>query len=116
VTPIVYYLDPGIPEPYKSAFREGGMWWSKVFEAAGFRNAFQVRDLPAGADPMDARYSMIYWVHRDGPGPSVGPSFSDPRTGEILRTVVRMDSWRSLVDYNIYAGLLCPRPGPTGST
>jgi len=113
VTPIVYYLDPGIPEPYKSAFREGGMWWNKVFEAAGWKNAFHVRDLPAGADQMDARYNMIYWVHRNGPGPSVGPSFSDPRTGEIVRTVVRMDSWRSLIDYNIYAGLL-PAAGPNG--
>ena len=113
VTPIVYYLDPAIPEPYKSAFREGGMWWSKVFEAAGWKNAFHVRDLPVGADPMDARYNMIYWVHRNGPGPSVGPSFSDPRTGEIVRTVVRMDSWRSLIDYNIYAGLL-PAAGPNG--
>ncbi len=111
--PIVYYLDPGIPEPYRSAFREGGMWWNKVFEGAGFRNAFQVRDLPAGADPMDARYTLIYWVHRSTPGPSVGPSLSDPRTGEILRTVVRMDSWRSLIDYNIYAGLL-PAAGPNG--
>lgn len=89
------------------------MWWSKVFEAAGFRNAFQVRDLPADADPMDARYNLIYWVHRNGPGPSVGPSFADPRTGEIVRTVVRMDSWRSLIDHNIYAGLL-PAAGPTG--
>jgi len=113
VQPIVYYLDPAIPEPYRSAFREGGMWWNKVFEGAGWRNAFQVRDLPAGADPMDARYNMIYWVHRNAPGPSVGPSLSDPRTGEILRTVVRMDSWRSLVDYNIYAGLL-PAAGPGG--
>jgi hypothetical protein len=74
------------------------MWWNKVFESAGFRNAFSVRDLPAGADPMDARYNLIYWVHRSAPGPSVGPSLSDPRTGEILRTVVRMDSWRSLID------------------
>ena len=106
VTPIVYYLDPAIPEPYRTAFREGGNWWSTVFEAAGWKNAFQVRDLPAGADPMDARYNLIYWVHRSGPGPSVGPSFADPRTGEIVRTVVRMDSWRSLIDYNIYAGLL----------
>lgn len=106
VTPIVYYLDPAIPEPYRTAFRQGGMWWNTVFEAAGWKNAFQVRDLPAGADPMDARYNLIYWVHRSGPGPSVGPSFSDPRTGEIVRTVVRMDSWRSLIDYNIYAGLL----------
>ena len=44
---------------------------------------------------------------------AVGPSLSDPRTGEILRTVVRMDSWRSLIDYNIYAGLL-PAAGPNG--
>lgn len=113
VNPIVYYLDPAIPEPYRSAFREGGMWWNKVFEGAGWRNAFAVRDLPAGADPMDARYNLIYWVHRSGPGPSVGPSLSDPRTGEILRTVVRMDSWRSQIDYNVYSGLL-PAAGPSG--
>ena len=113
VAPIVYYLDPGIPEPYRTAFRDGGMWWSKIFEGAGFKDAFAVRDLPAGADPMDARYNMIYWVHRNGPGPSVGPSFSDPRTGEIIRTVVRMDAWRSLIDYNIYAGLL-PAAGAAG--
>jgi hypothetical protein len=113
VEPIVYYMDPGIPEPYRTHFIEGGMWWNEIFEAAGFRNAFQIRDLPADADPMDIRYNMIYWVHRQGPGPSVGPSYSDPRTGEILKTVVRMDSHRSLVDYNIYAGLL-PAAGPAG--
>ena len=113
VTPIVYYLDPGIPAPYREAFREGGNWWAKVFEAAGFKNAFVVRDLPAGADPMDARYNMLMWVHRTGPGPSVGPSYSDPRTGEIVRAVVRMDAWRSLVDYNIWAGTV-PASGPNG--
>ncbi|MBM4193009.1 MAG: DUF5117 domain-containing protein [Gemmatimonadetes bacterium] len=113
VKQIVYYLDPGIPEPYRSAFLEGGNWWGKVFEGTGFRNAFIVRALPDGVDPMDARYNLIYWVHRAGPGPSVGPSLGDPRTGEILRTVVRMDSWRSLVDYNIYAGLV-PAAGPNG--
>jgi hypothetical protein len=111
--PVIYYLDPGIPEPYRTAFLEGGLWWNEIFEAAGFRNAFQVRDLPDGVDPMDSRVSMIYWVHRRDPGPSVGPSFRDPRTGEILKTVVRMDSHRSLIDANIYAGLL-PAAGPTG--
>ena len=113
VTPIIYYLDPGIPAPYREAFREGGNWWAKVFEAAGFKNAFEVRDLPAGADPMDARYNMLMWVHRTGPGPSVGPSYSDPRTGEIVRAVVRMDAWRSLIDYNIWAGTV-PASGPNG--
>ena len=115
VAPIVYYLDPGIPAEYREALREGGMWWNKMFEAAGFRNAFFLRDLPAGADMMDARYNMLVWVHRTGPGPSVGPSFADPRTGEIVRAVVRMDAWRSLIDYNIYAGLL-PAAGPRGLT
>ena len=113
ISPIIYYMDPGIPEPYRSNFIEGGMWWNAIFEAAGFRNAFQIRDLPPGANPMDARYNMIYWVHRQGPGPSVGPSYRDPRTGEILKTVVRMDSWRSLIDYNIYAGML-PAAGAEG--
>jgi hypothetical protein len=113
ITPIIYYLDPGIPSPYREAFREGGNWWAKVFEAAGFKNAFAVRDLPADADPMDARYNMLYWIHRTGPGPSVGPSYSDPRTGEIVRTVVRMDAWRSLVDYNIWAGTV-PASGANG--
>jgi hypothetical protein len=112
-TPITYYLDPGIPAPYREALREGGNWWGKVFEAAGFRNAFRVLDLPAGADPMDARYNMLMWVHRTGPGPSVGPSYSDPRTGEIVRAVVRMDAWRSLVDYNIWAGTV-PAFGAAG--
>lgn len=113
VKPVIYYLDPGVPEPYRTAFLQGGNWWGTVFEGAGWKNGFQVKELPAGADPMDARYNLIYWVHRSGPGPSVGPSFSDPRTGEIVRTVVRMDAWRSLVDYNIYAGLL-PAAGPNG--
>ncbi|MBL0938343.1 MAG: zinc-dependent metalloprotease [Gemmatimonadaceae bacterium] len=113
VTPIIYYLDPGIPAPYREAFRAGGNWWSKVFEGAGFKDAFRVLDLPAGADPMDARYNMLMWVHRTGPGPSVGPSYSDPRTGEILRAVVRMDAWRSLVDYNIWAGTV-PAFGASG--
>ncbi len=113
VTPIVYYLDPAIPAPYREAFREGGNWWAQVFEAAGFKNAFSVRDLPADADAMDARYNMLYWIHRTGPGPSVGPSYSDPRTGEIVRTIVRMDAWRSLIDYNIWAGTV-PASGPNG--
>ncbi|HET7295714.1 MAG TPA: zinc-dependent metalloprotease [Gemmatimonadales bacterium] len=104
VQPIVYYLDPGVPEPYRSAFREGAMWWNRVFEAAGFKNAFRLDDMPAEMDPMDARYNVIQWVHRDAPGYSIGPSFVDPRTGEIIKAAVRMESERSLSDYNLYAG------------
>jgi hypothetical protein len=113
VRPIVYYLDRAVPEPYRSAFLEGGNWWNRVFEAAGWRNAFRVELLPEAVDPMDARYPVIYWVHRQQRGPSVGPSYRDPRTGEILTTVIRMDSYRSLVDHDIYMGLL-PAAGEDG--
>jgi len=109
VRPVVYYLDAGVPEPYRSAFREGAMWWSTVLEAAGFKNAFRIEDMPADMDPMDARYNVIQWVHRDSPGYSIGPSFVDPRTGEIIKAAVRMESERSLSDYNLYAGTLPTR-------
>ena len=111
VTPIVYYLDAGIPEPYRTAFREGAQWWASVFEAAGFTNAFRVEDMPPDTDPMDARYHVIQWVHRTAPGYSIGPSFVDPRTGEIIKAAVRMDSYRSQMDYDIYAGTIPVRAG-----
>ena len=103
VEPIIYYLDRGVPEPYRTAFKQGAMWWAKAFEAAGFRNAFRVEDMPADMDPLDARYNVIQWVHRTSPSSSWGSSFIDPRTGEIIKAAVRMDSWRSVPDYNIYA-------------
>ncbi|MGH7506011.1 MAG: zinc-dependent metalloprotease, partial [Longimicrobiales bacterium] len=104
VEPIVYYLDPAFPEPYRAAFHEGASWWNEVFEAAGFENAFIVREMPADMDPMDARYNVVQWVHRSGPAFSIGPSYVDPRTGEIIKAAVRMDTYRSITDYNIWAG------------
>ena len=49
MTPIVYYVDPGAPEPIRSALLEGARWWNQAFEAAGYRNAFRVELLPEGA-------------------------------------------------------------------
>lgn len=112
VEPIVYYLDRAIPEPYRSAFREGVSWWNSVFEAAGFVDAFRVDDMPDDMDPMDARFNVIQWVHRSDAGFSIGPSFVDPRTGEIIKAAVRMDSYRSLTDYNIYAGTVPASAAP----
>jgi hypothetical protein len=78
IKPIVYYLDPGCPEPIKSALMEGASWWNQAFEAAGYRNAFQVKELPADADPMDVRYNLIQWVHRSTRGWSYGNTVTDP--------------------------------------
>ena len=61
--------------------------------------------MPPDMDPLDARYNVIQWVHRTEAGSSIGPSFVDPRTGEIIKAAVRMDSHRSLVNFDIYAGV-----------
>ncbi len=108
VKPIVYYVDRGTPEPVLSALIEGARWWNEAYEAAGFRNAFQVQVMPEGADPMDVRYNTITWVHRSTRGWSYGSSISDPRTGEILKGHVTLGSLRVRQDYLIFEGLLAP--------
>jgi hypothetical protein len=106
VTPIVYYVDNGAPEPIRSALVEGASWWNEAFEAAGFRNAFIVKVLPEDADPMDLRYNMINWVHRSSRGWSYGGSVVDPRTGEILKGNVTLGSLRIRQDYLLGSGLV----------
>ena len=106
VRPIVYYVDNGAPEPIRKALIEGASWWNQAFEAAGFRNAFQVKVLPADADPMDARYNMINWVHRSTRGWSYGGGITDPRTGEIIKGNVTLGSLRVRQDYTIGSGLV----------
>ncbi len=114
VAPIVYYVDPGTPEPVRSALVEGASWWSRAFEAAGFRGAFRVEVLPEDADPMDLRYNVIQWVHRATRGWSYGTSVIDPRTGEILKGRVTLDSQRARQDALIGSGLTAEGPPPTG--
>lgn len=108
VEPIVYYLDPGTPEPIRGALLDGARWWNEAFEAAGYKNAFQVEVLPDTAHPMDVRYNMINWVHRSTRGWSYGSSVVDPRTGEIIKGHVLLGSLRVRQDYLIAEGLLSP--------
>lgn len=108
VDPIIYYVDNGTPEPIRSALLEGASWWNKAFEAAGFKNAFQVKLLPEDADPMDVRFNVINWVHRSTRGWSYGASVIDPRTGEIIKGHVSLGSLRVRQDYLIATGLLAP--------
>lgn len=108
VEPIRYYVDRGAPEPIKSALIEGARWWNQAFEAAGYRNAFIVEEMPAGADPLDVRYNVIQWVHRSTRGWSYGSSVTDPRTGEIIKGHVSLGSLRVRQDFLIAQGLLTP--------
>jgi len=104
--PIVYYIDRGIPEPIRSATLEGARWWERAFAMAGLAGGFRVEDLPEGADPMDARYNVVQWENRNERGWSIGGAISDPRTGQILKAMARMDSHRARTDYNLYAALM----------
>jgi hypothetical protein len=108
VKPIIYYVDSGAPEPIRSALVEGASWWNEAFEAAGFKNAFQVKLLPPDADPMDVRYNMINWVHRSTRGWSYGGSIEDPRTGEIIKGNVTLGSLRVRQDFMLGTGMIPP--------
>ncbi len=106
IAPIIYYLDPGTPEPVRSALLEGASWWNQAFEAIGYRNGFQVKMLPPDTDPLDLRYNVIQWVHRSTRGWSYGGSISDPRTGEIIKGHVSLGSLRIRQDFLIAQALL----------
>ncbi len=108
IEPIIYYMDPGAPEPIRSALMEGTQWWNQAFEAIGYKDAFRVEVLPVDADPMDVRYNMINWVHRSTRGWSYGGGITDPRTGEIIKGHVVLGSLRVRQDFLIAEGLLAP--------
>ena len=108
VEPLVYYLDPGTPEPVRSALLDGARWWNQAFEAAGFIDAFRVEIRPEDVSSHDVRFNVINWVHRSTRGWSTGGSITDPRTGEILKGNVTLGSLRVRQDYMIAEGLLAP--------
>ena len=104
--PIVYYVDPAIPEPVRSAVVEGAGWWAEAFEAAGFRDGYRVEMLPEDVHPLDARYNVIQWVHRSTRGWSYGMGVVDPLTGERVKGHVNLGSLRVRQDRLIFEGLL----------
>ncbi|MFN2633925.1 MAG: zinc-dependent metalloprotease [Thermoanaerobaculia bacterium] len=110
IEPITYYLDRGIPEPERTAIRQGALWWNHAFEEAGFSNAFVLKDLPEGATFLDARYSGIEWINRVDRGWSVGGAQTDPRTGEIVHGVARIDSHRRRTTSRMWQNLRVRAP------
>jgi hypothetical protein len=90
VNPIVYYLDPGTPEKWRPYVKQGVEDWLPAFEVAGFRNAIVARYAPTSEEdpdfsPEDVRYSMVRWVANMTRN-AMGPSVSDPRSGEIIES------------------------------
>ncbi|HSG09267.1 MAG TPA: zinc-dependent metalloprotease [Longimicrobiales bacterium] len=90
VKPITYYVDPSTPDRYKAAVKRGVENWQAAFEAAGFQNAIVAHYAPSREedpewDPEDVRYSVVRWTASLTRN-AMGPSTSDPRTGEIIES------------------------------
>ncbi|MGC1302495.1 MAG: zinc-dependent metalloprotease, partial [Caulobacteraceae bacterium] len=113
--PIVFYVDRAAPEPVRTALVEGARWWAQAFDAAGFIDAFKVEVLPEGVSPLDARYNVINWVHRQTRGWSYGANIIDPRTGEIVKGSVLLGSLRVRQDRMIFEGLVGADKTDTGA-
>ncbi len=90
IKPIVYYLDPGTPLKWRKYFKMGIEDWNSAFEKAGFKNAIIAKDPPSKEEdpdfsPEDIRYSTVRYVASTTRN-AMGPSVSDPRTGEIIES------------------------------
>ena len=90
VKPIVYYVDRSVPLEYRPFVKAGIEAWNKGFEAAGFKNAIVAMDAPDDTtwSAEDLRYSTVRWTASYRMGYAIGPSQTDPRTGEILNADV----------------------------
>ena len=90
IKPIIYYLDPGTPIKWRKYFKLGIEDWNSAFEKAGFKNAIIAKDPPSKEEdpdfsPEDIRYSTVRYVASTTRN-AMGPSVSDPRTGEIIES------------------------------
>ena len=102
--PIVYYIENTFPTLWKNAIKNGVLRWNKAFEKIGFKNVVQVQDFPTNDpnfNPDNFKYSCIRYLPTDVEN-AMGPSWTDPRTGEIINATVlvyndvvnTIDDWR----------------------
>ncbi|MDM7914142.1 MAG: zinc-dependent metalloprotease [Candidatus Eisenbacteria bacterium] len=110
VQPIVYWIENTVPVEYRDAVRRGILNWNRSFEAAGFKNAIVVEQMPDTAtwDPADLRYHVVRWMLQPGASYAVGPSRTDPRTGKILDADIRVSADIARVVYREWTDQVAP--------
>ncbi|MFY8090593.1 MAG: zinc-dependent metalloprotease, partial [Chitinophagaceae bacterium] len=102
--PIVYYVENTTPKEYRQIIVDAGMKWNEAFEKAGLKNAVQMRIMPDDAtwDPSDLKYNVIRWVSSASPSyGAIGPSFVNPRTGQILGADITVEWYSGNASKNI---------------
>ncbi|MDX1590960.1 MAG: zinc-dependent metalloprotease [Balneolaceae bacterium] len=94
VEPIVWWIENTTPYEFRETIKEATLAWNEAFEAAGFRNAIEVKVQPDDADweAGDIRYNVLRWTSSPiPPFGGYGPSFVNPRTGQILGADVMLE-------------------------
>jgi len=94
IEPIVWWIENTTPHEFRDAIKEGVLAWNKAFEKAGFQNAIQVKIQPDNADwdAGDIRYNVLRWTSSPTPPfGGYGPSFVNPRTGQILGADIMLE-------------------------
>jgi Met-zincin/Domain of unknown function (DUF5117) len=95
--PVVYWIENTTPVEYRQTIKEAGEKWNEAFEKAGIKNAIVMKIMPDTAtwDAGDINYNVIRWVSSTQPPyGAIGPSFTNPRTGQILGTDITVE-WKS---------------------
>jgi Met-zincin/Domain of unknown function (DUF5117) len=109
--PIVFWLENTIPVEYREAMRDGILMWNRAFEAAGYKDAMVVKQMPDKPDwdPADVRYNTIRWFNSTDAVFAMGPSRVNPLTGQILDADIVVDGnfvrsmkqeYRNLIEQN----------------
>jgi hypothetical protein len=92
VEPITFWLENTIPLEYRDDFGDGVLLWNRAFEKAGFKNAMVVKQMPDNADwdPADIRYNTIRWFAGYDASFAIGPSHTNPLTGQLIDADIGM--------------------------
>ena len=91
--PIVFYLADDIPKPYRKAIRIGFDWWQQGFKSVGLPKLIQLKNLPKKTDLQNGKYNVIQWSSDDSMPQSSFYKIVDPRSGEIIRAVIRLNEY-----------------------
>ena len=94
IKPIVFWIENTTPLELRDYIKRGVLAWNIAFEEAGFKNAIQVKVQPDDAtwDAGDIRYNVLRWTSSPNPPfGGYGPSFTNPRTGQIIGADIMLE-------------------------
>ena len=94
VEPITWWIENTTPVELRDLIRDAALEWNAAFEEAGFSNALEVKVQPDDAtwDAGDVRYNVLRWTSSPTPPfGGYGPSFTNPRTGQILGADIMLE-------------------------